>query len=160
LGTGAGGTQGFFEKVTAGFENALKKGGGQVEHGVYDLSQKAIEFRRANGINSARNVAVFEYLEGQQLKTITRASERGVGHSERIINKEIEKLGIPKDSVTRIYSELEPCMAAGGYCKRMIGLEYPNAIVTHSFEYGITQGSRAAGVAALKESISKLGITK
>ena len=38
-----------------------------------DLSKTAIEFRKANGIFTARNVSVFEYTENGAVKTIILA---------------------------------------------------------------------------------------
>lgn len=72
-----------------------------------------------------------------------RASERGVGHAERIIAKELESMGIKPNQVTRIYSELEPCQSPGGYCNDFIRRNYQDAEVTFTFDYkpGDTQSS-------------------
>jgi RHS repeat-associated protein len=129
---------------------------GEVAYGEFDLSLKAIEARKTSGIFSGRNASVFEYLaDDNSLQTITRFSGRGVGHAERIIAKELEEAGIEANRVTRIYSELEPCVAPGGYCKAMIAGKYPNAIVNYSFEYGATKASRGAGVSALKNAVER-----
>ena len=95
----------------------------------------------------AINIAVFEYKDSDgAVKTITRASQRGKGHSEKLIAEELKKLGIPNKNVTRIYSELAPCSAPGGFCKSMIEQgskksklgPFNNAKVTYSIEYGGT----------------------
>ena len=129
---------------------------GQIAYGSTDLAKVAVEFRKAEKLKSARNVAVFEYLEGGVKKTIAMASERGAGHSERLIAKELAKRGIDPSKVTRIFSELEPCVAVGGYCKAFISKMFPGAKVTFSFEYGATKASREAGVNALREAIAKI----
>ena len=85
-----------------------------------------------------------------------RASERGVGHAERIIARELEAAGVDPSQVRRIYSELEPCSVPGGYCAAFIDRTYPNAVVTHSFEYGATKASRSAGVDALRNAVTRL----
>ena len=118
---------------------------GQVEYGSTDLSKVAIDYAKTEKIKGARNIAVFEYtdLDGS-VKTMARASQRGKGHSEKLIAEELRGLGIPNENVTRIYSELAPCSAPGGFCKSMIEQgskksnlgPFNNAKVTYSFEYG------------------------
>ena len=135
--------------------NAYQSGRGsinQVEYGSTDLSQEAIRFRQENNITGARNIAVYEYENNGQLSTIAGASQRNQGHAERLIAKELENMGIQPAQVRRIYSELEPCSIPGGYCKRFLQTVFPQADVTYSFEYGLTQESRRAGVNALKEA--------
>ena len=128
----------------------------QVEYGSTDLSQEAIRYRQENNITGARNIAVYEYENNGQLCTIVGASQRNQGHAERLIAKELENMGIQPAQVRRIYSELEPCSIPGGYCKRFLQSEFPQADVTYSFEYGLTQESRRAGVNALKEAVKNL----
>ena len=74
-----------------------------VEYGGSDLSQAAIAYRQAQGITSGRNVAVFEYRAGDgSLQHISAASQRGVGHAERILGRQLEDMGISASQVTRI----------------------------------------------------------
>ena len=58
--------------------------------------------------------------------------------------------GLESDCVPTVedieFSELEPCSIPGGYCKRFLQTVFPQADVTYSFEYGLTQESRRAGV--------------
>jgi len=129
----------------------------QVSYGSSDLGQEAILFRRQSSVFSARNVAVYEYRTADgSLQTIARFSERGVGHSERIAARDLAAMGIDPRNVTRIYSELEPCGAPGGYCKRFISQMFPQAEVTYSFEYGDTKASRQAGIDALRHALARL----
>jgi hypothetical protein len=125
---------------------------GRVGYGTTDLGKATIEYRRLHDIKSARNVAVFEYVQGGAKETIAMASQRGVGHSERLVAKELERLGIDPQNVTRVYSELEPCVLPGAYCKKLL-TGYSNASVTFSFEYGATEASRKAGVEALQGAV-------
>ena len=127
----------------------------QVEYGSTDLSQEAIRYRQKNNITGARNIAVYEYESNGQLSIKVGASQRNQGHAERLIAKELGSMGIQSTQVRRIYSELEPCSIPGGYCKRFLKTEFPQADVTYSFEYGLTQESRSAGVKALKEAVKK-----
>lgn len=104
---------------------------------------------------------MFEYIDDAgNLQTTARGSARGVGHSEARIARELSDLGVPNDRVRRIYSDLAPCDAPGGYCARMIaegssgGLgPFPNAKVTFAFPYGGSPHNpraAAAGVDALR----------
>lgn len=128
----------------------------QIEYGSSDLSKTAIEFRKANGIFTARNVSVFEYTENGAVKTIVMASERGAGHAERLIAKSLEEMGVQPSQITRIFSELEPCSAPGGYCKRFIQKTFPQAKVSYCFEYGVSAASRSNGINLLKQAVSNL----
>jgi hypothetical protein len=115
-----------------------------------DLSRLAAAYRKANGVVGATNVAVFEYETKKGLKTISRSSERGVGHAERIVAKALEDQGIKPEQVRRIYSELEPCDIPGGYCDNFIKTTYPQADVTYTYPYP------ADSRATRQESIEKL----
>ena len=65
--------------------------------------------------------------------------------------------GIDPSKVTRIYSELAPCVGLpGGSCQKLIAESFSKAAVTFSFEYGTTTASRQAGVQVLKEAIAIL----
>ncbi len=133
---------------------------GQVEYGKTDLSQIAIDYAKNKNIKGAINIAVFEYKNSEgTVKTITRASQRGKGHSEKLIAEELKKLGIPNENVTRIYSELAPCSAPGGFCKSMIEQgskksklgPFNNAKVTYSIEYGGTPHDPAKAAKGIEE---------
>jgi hypothetical protein len=133
---------------------------GQIGYGSSDLSRAAQAYRQRAGVTAGRNVAVFEYRAADgSLQTIARASEWGVGHAERIIARELEGMGVQPSQVTRIYSELQPCVIpeepAG--CARFIRDTFPQAEVTWSFEYGATEASRRAGMAGLRQAAENLG---
>jgi hypothetical protein len=131
---------------------------GQIGYGSSDLSRAAQAYRGTAGVTGGRNVAIFEYRAADgSLQTIARASERGVGHAERIIARELETMGVQPSQVTRIYSELQPCNVPGGYCDPFIRRTFPQAEVSWSFEYGATAESRAAGVEALRRAAGNLG---
>ena len=168
----------------------------QLPWGSTDLGQKILAYRTKHNISSQRNVAVFEYLDVRklpngryqatntsgetkifqngsdaqrqaQLKTVTLASKRGEGHAERLVAKELQKLGVAPEDVRRIHSELEPCgEIPGGYCKRMI-VEgspetnrnpalgpFPNASVTYNFPYDFpTPEERALAARELEDTV-------
>lgn len=84
------------------------------------------------------------------------ASERGVGHAERLAWRELERMGVRPEQVTRVYSELEPCAMPGGLCAAWIARTFANARVTWSFQYGATIASRSAGLSDLKDALLRL----
>lgn len=158
----------------------------QVPWGSTDLGEEILKYRIRESISSQRNVAVFEYLDHSgQRKTLTLASQRFVGHAERLIARELQRLGIPPENIIRIHSELDPCgEIPGGFCKKMItegskpkrgdeggggggggGYDpdppsgplgpFPHAKVTYNYEYGDTPESRARGVKQLRERVEE-----
>lgn len=129
----------------------------QVDYGSTDMSRFAIEHRRANNIPLGRNVAVFECAdENNRFVKLARESGRGQGHAERLIWKELEGRGFTPAQVTRVYSELEPCVTVGGYCKPWLARTFPGAEVSYSFEYGLSEESRATGRGQLREAAEQL----
>jgi hypothetical protein len=129
----------------------------QIAYGSSDLGQIVIQARRQTSTFSARNAAVVEYRAADNsLRTMTTFSERGVGHAERLLAKDLDAIGVHPSQVTRIYTELEPCSVPGGYCKDFIRQTYPQAEVTYSFQYGADILSRRAGVDALSEAAGRL----
>jgi RHS repeat-associated protein len=129
-----------------------------VPYGGDDLSQMAQIYRMDNGITGGRNVAVFEYLDGNGMPNyITAASGNGL-HAERVIANQIRAAGIDPNRVTRVYTELAPCPGIRGmqYCGQMLGSNFPSATVTHSFEYGADRTSRRQGVKSLKAAVKRL----
>ncbi len=101
---------------------------------------------------SIRNVAVFEYEEQGQLVRAAGASARGRGHAERLLWAELAAKGILPSQVTRVYTELEPCLLPGGYCKLWLARTFPRAKVTYSFPYGPDVRSRMRGLEKLTKA--------
>jgi len=138
----------------------------QVEYGSTDLSRLVIQERLSLGPSqvgppkaikgqSRANFAIFEYDDGGTLKHVVRKSEIfGGGHSEQIIHKELQRLGVKPEQVTRIYSERAPCSTKG--CSALIQNNYINAEVTFSFEFGADKASMDAGNAAHATAVDAL----
>jgi RHS repeat-associated protein len=129
-----------------------------VPYGSTDLSEMAQLHRFDHGITGGQNVAVFEYLDNNGVANyVTQASGDGL-HAERRIAALLEEMGVDPSRVQRIYTELAPCPSVRGmqYCEKMIGAQFQNATVTHSFEYGTDRASRRRGVRDLKKAVKKL----
>jgi cytidine deaminase len=103
-----------------------------------------------------RNLAVFEYEEQGRLVRWTGSSARGRGHAERLVWQELAAKGVQPSQVVAIYSELEPCVLPGGYCRLWLARTFPNAKVTYSFSYGADVRSRMRGLEELTKNAARL----
>jgi len=135
-----------------------------VTYGEFDLSKKAIEFRRTYknpktgkvGYWGTSNIAVFEYMNPQgELETLAVKSKPFVEHSEPIGLLELEKRGISFDKVERVYTERQPCSTNSKNCDTLLASELPGKPVFHSFEYGADEASQQAGNRALAKALRK-----
>jgi hypothetical protein len=94
--------------------------------------------------------AAFEFTDQDGTKQIMTATSRpGQPHPEELIWQQLSGAGAPRGAVTRVFTELAPCMLPGHYCALWLGQEFPDAEFTHQFEYGSTSESRERGVQAL-----------
>ncbi len=103
---------------------------------------------------SVRSVAVFEYEQNGRLIKTAGASARGRGHAERVVWRDLQSRGVLPEQVRRIYTELEPCVVPGGYCKLWLARTFPHAEVTFSFKYGADVRSRMEGLHELAKATS------
>ncbi len=136
----------------------------RVPYGDFDLSKKALDFRRTYkdpktgkvGYWGTSNVAVFEYknLNGK-LETFAVKSKPFVEHSEPLGLLELEKRGISPNSVERVYTERQPCSTNSKSCDTLLASELPGKPVFHSFEYGADEASQKAGNSALEKALRK-----
>jgi hypothetical protein len=105
--------------------------------GSDDMSLFAINFRKTLPMPNHRgNVAVFEYVDnsGNLVKKAFTTIEGNTTHAEQIAKSWFEANNIPKSSVKRIYSELEPC-ELGSQCKKMLNEEFKQSEKTFSYDY-------------------------
>ncbi|MFB7636068.1 nucleic acid/nucleotide deaminase domain-containing protein [Streptomyces sp. NPDC056149] len=101
---------------------------------------------------SVENYAAFEYVDPTSGKRIvTRSGTLGLHPEERLWDG-LHAAGVKPEQVLRIHTDLEPCFLPGHYCSLWLGQVFPHAELTHSFPYGESAESRAAGVRALRES--------
>ncbi|VEJ19313.1 Uncharacterised protein [Capnocytophaga canimorsus] len=56
-------------------------------------------------------------------------------HAEKAVWNSLQEIGILPEQITKIYSELKPCMSPGRYCSNFINKTFPNAEVSYTFEY-------------------------
>jgi Xanthomonas XOO_2897-like deaminase len=137
---------------------------GRVAYGTTDLSRSVQLLRASTGNYSGRNVAVLEYCDDNGQFQYICAFSRSVpqfregqdlGHSERRLARELDRRNIPYCRVTRIYSELSPCIVPNN-CDAFVTNNFPMARVTWSFEYGADQASRDRGTAGLNAAVAAL----
>jgi RHS repeat-associated protein len=134
---------------------------GQVAYESTDLSKMAALYRLIRGRLSwpellnpkaRRDVVIFEYKTKWGMAYAAGVNEPGGKHAEQVVWEGLERQGVKKDQVTRIYSELQPCPRQVRNCSALVK-SFPNAKVTWSFNYGATTASRRAGVSDLEEAI-------
>ncbi|MFB7666198.1 SUKH-4 family immunity protein [Kitasatospora sp. NPDC056138] len=93
---------------------------------------------------------VFEFrTDSGAIRQVTGYTVPGQGHVERRLWHELESNGIEPEQVTRVHTDLEPCMLPGGYCADWLAVTFPEAQVTYSFGYGPSPADRARGVSEL-----------
>lgn len=132
---------------------------GQVPLGQTDLGRLALLHRLATNSWHNGNVTVFEYRDATgKLQQFVQSTIPTTGsHAERLALKRLEDEKVPFSSVTRIYSELEPCEVPDGGlksegCKAMVEKAFPQAKVTYSYEYkGRGQDTRPSRLASIKQ---------
>jgi hypothetical protein len=129
------------------------------------VSKGAIWYRDQFGITGGKNIAVvvYKYPNGQTGKFAMesvmpgplklRAADAIVGHSERRIGKVLLDAGIDPDSVTEVYTELQPCTY--NHCGTWLGKNFSNAQVYYSYDYGDTRASRRTGIRDLKAAVKQ-----
>lgn len=105
-----------------------------IEYGE-GLSSLARDRRVAGAVREGRNVAVFEYMDGdvvkQKLFKSVITPDDVSWHSEEVAMKWFNKQGIDRDSVSRLYSEYHPCTN----CDPLMRATYPNAAIEYSWPY-------------------------
>ncbi len=116
---------------------------GRVPYDESDLAGAALDYRRARAGRTLRdgrrldrgqgNVAVFEYVDDSG-STVTRAflNRLGRDHAEVWGMRVLNRAGIARERVTRIYSELEFC---ADLCEPLLRESFPGVPRTWSFPY-------------------------
>ncbi|MGB6093436.1 MAG: nucleic acid/nucleotide deaminase domain-containing protein [Moheibacter sp.] len=138
----------------------------KVAYGESELSKSAIIFRKSLG-NAKRhngNIAIVEYIDDvgksvrKEFTTLTEPEWKALGyddkpHAERIMADWILDNNIPKEKVTKIYSELEPCNFEDHKCKKLLETLFPNAEKEFSYDYPGILGDNLKSVrdASIKE---------
>ncbi len=93
---------------------------------------------------------VIEFRTGTgALQTVTGYTLPGGGHVERRLWDSLRSQGVAPEQVTRIHTDLEPCMLPGGYCAAWLAVTFPDAESTYSFTYGPGANDRTEGIRAL-----------
>ena len=120
----------------------------KVVYGESDLSKIAIQFRKKLGKAKLHNgnIAIVEYIDDtgkvrlKEFTTLTEPEWKALGykrkpHAEQIMIDWILENKIPKEKISRIYSELEPCNFDRHLCKDKLEKLFPDAIKEYSYDY-------------------------
>ncbi|MFJ1473709.1 nucleic acid/nucleotide deaminase domain-containing protein [Capnocytophaga cynodegmi] len=138
----------------------MHNGYSKTDIGENDLSKAVIKYRIDNKINRG-NVAVFEYIDNFGNIKLMFGESKGIfkPHAEKAVWNSLQEIGILPEQITKIYSELKPCMSPGRYCSNFINKTFPNAEVSYTFEYlnGTTDMCKES-IKALNEYVKNLFI--
>lgn len=133
----------------------------KIEYGSDELSQTAIEYRKAQKITSAgRNVCVVEYknADGTIMREVFVSNENK--HSEELMIDFLMKNNILGENVIKIFSEREPCVETstniGHNCSKHIMEYMPDAQVVYAVDYGLTREDGENARRILKGILSEL----
>lgn len=124
---------------------------GRIAFGDTDLSVRAFRLRERSGVQvgNGRNVAVIEYRDANgNMQYIERATTGGP-HAEELAIRELERLRVSHDSVTRIYTDRQPCSER---CLDRLR-PYGNARVTWAVDWPDHEEGRAIANSALERQI-------
>ncbi|RSN39731.1 nucleic acid/nucleotide deaminase domain-containing protein, partial [Actinomadura sp. WAC 06369] len=87
---------------------------------------------------------------GGRRRIETEQTRVGVQHPEHLLWDRLQAQGVRPEQVTRVYTELEPCLMPGNYCAMWL-TRFPNADFTYSHDYGATAQDREAGLLELMQ---------
>jgi hypothetical protein len=122
------------------------------------MSKLAITARKqfTDGLTSGKNVAVYLYRDEEgALRGLAIQSD--LVHSERLGWSALDsKLGIPKESIDSIYTELQPCGPIYHDCDRWLSENMEGVPVSYSFDYGPDKAGQTAGMNALKRALTQV----
>lgn len=124
-----------------------------------DMAAEALSYRKTRAGMELRdgrrldrgngNIAVFEFLDDDnQLVKRAFLNRKGDDHAELWGMRVLNRAGISKDRITRIYSELEYCPG----CESLTKASFPNAARSYSFPYNI---QRKLGRQMKSETVQK-----
>ena len=132
----------------------------RVPYGEDPMSRLAIISRNAKKgdgwTQGGRNVAVYTYKDDENKLSAVAMRSDGV-HSERLGWDAVHKeLGISKDQVDAIYTELQPCTEEYQNCDKWVATNFPGTPVSHSFDYAPDTAGRAAGMKQLRDALKQV----
>lgn len=156
------------DSTTEGGREAGLKSGRQllnniqkIKYGSTELSQMALDYRKAAGITSARrNVAVVEYMADNGELVSKQFVSDSVNHAEEKVINYLMDTGIEGNAVTQLFTEREPCVHTStnsNYnCTQAIIDYMPNVNITYVVDYGVTQEDGKEARILLKALLDEL----
>ncbi|MBU7600406.1 SUKH-4 family immunity protein [Streptomyces sp. P38-E01] len=100
---------------------------------------------------NAQWYAAFEYLDHSGQKQIVTQGSAVSLHPEERLWDSLRSAGLEAEQVLRVHTDLQPCFMPGHYCSMWLAQVFPEAGMTHSFPYGESAESRAAGLRRMAE---------
>ena len=130
----------------------------RVPYGQDPMSNLAITARKNldPGMTSGKNVAVYLYHDADGgARGIAIQSD--VTHSERLGWSTLNgKIGIGKDQIDSIYTELQPCGKIYHDCDKWLSTNMDGVPVSYSFDYGPDRAGQTAGMNALRRALTQV----
>jgi RHS repeat-associated protein len=130
----------------------------RVPYGENPMSKLAITARRSfnKGLTSGKNVAVYLYRDSED-NVRGLAIHSDLVHSERLGWTALDgKLGIGKDQIDSIYTELQPCGPIYHDCDQWLSNNMDGVPVSYSFDYGPDKAGQTAGMNALRRALTQV----
>lgn len=140
------------EEVERVYAEEMRGRRGRVALGSTDFSERALRVRQIARppLGDGRNVAVVEYRDAAgSIHYIERTSEAGA-HAEARVVLELQRLRIPRERVTRLYTDRQPCSER---CTRLLQ-PYEQARITWAVDWPNDEGGRAIANNALRRQIA------
>ncbi|TDC75711.1 hypothetical protein E1285_40820 [Actinomadura sp. 7K507] len=111
----------------------------------------------AAGVVGPGNTAVFGFMDPSKGESsVTRLSAPGMPPVEFQVWYELQRMGVPLETVTSIHTDLRPSLLPGGYAIHFISRSFPNAELSCSHDYGTDPEDRARGILALHEQATMM----
>lgn len=105
------------------------------------------DLRDTSGVE---NYAAFEVLDEHGEKKIFTSSGDIALHPEERLWTALQGAGVRPEQVRGVHTDLQACYLPGHYCTMWLAGTFPDAVFTHSYDYGETAASRSEGIAALR----------
>ena len=106
----------------------------------------------AAGVTGPGNTAAFGYTDPAKGESyLTRVSAPGMPPAEYQVWFELQRMGVPLETVTSVHTDLRPSLLPGGYTIHFLSRIFPNAELSCTHDYGADPEERTRNIMALHE---------